>query len=590
MSKISKWIDSTSLFFRVAFIVLISIILVFICTSIITINISKNVLVDTFSKSNYKILGQITDSLEVLNDNIINIMNVIDSSNDFQKYFTLTNVDSKENFRTLYNMQTTIDSVPEKDFNDITVLAIGINGESFLIGHNYFKFNTDEVLKSNLTKNALQNKDTVFYQYSEFPVINSKDKTNSITAIKVLTDKKTKEVYGFVYVIINQDDFRKYYLPFVGSSNSITMLTKEGTIISSSRTYEIGSSDTQLLDISNNIQNNDLKYIDTKLNSKDVAILSKHLPTYNFNIVGIIEKNVILNEVYNTSQIYFVTLLIALIFLILTSITIKRTTKPLSTLSHKMSQITNGDFKNYVQVKGNYEVRELSSAFNFMLDDLNSYIDEKMKMEKDKRKAEIHALQMQINPHFLYNTLASIKWLIWQGDNDKSIKTIDAFISLLRNTISNKNEMITINEEIENLKNYVLINHIRYGDKISVNFFVMPQCENYIIPKLILQPFIENSFFHGFVDRDNGFIHVFINEKEGNIICEIIDNGVGIPKENVSNILHSHSNNNDHFTSIGVNNVNDRVKLLYGDEYGVTITSEINLGTTVKIVIPAQNS
>lgn len=590
MSKISKWIDSTSLFFRVAFIVLISIILVFICTSIITINISKNVLVDTFSKSNYKILGQITDSLEVLNDNIINIMNVIDSSNDFQKYFTLTNVDSKENFRTLYNMQTTIDSVPEKDFNDITVLAIGINGESFLIGHNYFKFNTDEVLKSDLTKNALQNKDTVFYQYSEFPVINSKDKTNAITAIKVLTDKKTKEVYGFVYVIINQDDFRKYYLPFVGSSNSITMLTKDGTIISSSRTYEIGSSDMQLLDISNNIQNNDLKYINTKLNSKDVAILSKHLPTYNFNIVGIIEKNVILDEVYNTSQIYFVTLLIALIFLILTSITIKRTTKPLSTLSHKMSQITNGDFKNYVQVKGNYEVRELSSAFNFMLDDLNSYIDEKMKMEKDKRKAEIHALQMQINPHFLYNTLASIKWLIWQGDNDKSIKTIDAFISLLRNTISNKNEMITINEEIENLKNYVLINHIRYGDKISVNFFVMPQCENYIIPKLILQPFIENSFFHGFVDRDNGFIHVFINEKEGNIICEIIDNGVGIPKENVSNILHSHSNNNDHFTSIGVNNVNDRVKLLYGDEYGVTITSEINLGTTVKIVIPAQNS
>ena len=590
MSKISKWIDSTSLFFRVAFIVLISIILVFICTSIITINISKNVLVDTFSKSNYKILGQITDSLEVLNDNIINIMNVIDSSNDFQKYFTLTNVDSKENFRTLYNMQTTIDSVPEKDFNDITVLAIGINGESFLIGHNYFKFNTDEVLKSDLTKNALQNKDTVFYQYSEFPVINSKDKTNAITAIKVLTDKKTKEVYGFVYVIINQDDFRKYYLPFVGSSNSITMLTKDGTIISSSRTYEIGSSDMQLLDISNNIQNNDLKYINTKLNSKDVAILSKHLPTYNFNIVGIIEKNVILDEVYNTSQIYFVTLLIALIFLILTSITIKRTTKPLSTLSHKMLQITNGDFKNYVQVKGNYEVRELSSAFNFMLDDLNSYIDEKMKMEKDKRKAEIHALQMQINPHFLYNTLASIKWLIWQGDNDKSIKTIDAFISLLRNTISNKNEMITINEEIENLKNYVLINHIRYGDKISVNFFVMPQCENYIIPKLILQPFIENSFFHGFVDRDNGFIHVFINEKEGNIICEIIDNGVGIPKENVSNILHSHSNNNDHFTSIGVNNVNDRVKLLYGDEYGVTITSEINLGTTVKIVIPAQNS
>lgn len=117
-----------------------------------------------------------------------------------------------------------------------------------------------------------------------------------------------------------------------------------------------------------------------------------------------------------------------------------------------MSQVKNGDFKNYVQVKGSSEVRDLSSTFNSMLDDLNSYMNEKMTMEKEKRKAEIHALQMQINPHFIYNTLSSVKWLIWQDDTDKSIKTIDAFISLLRNTISNKNEMITINEEIENLK------------------------------------------------------------------------------------------------------------------------------------------
>lgn len=158
-------------------------------------------------------------------------------------------------------------------------------------------------------------------------------------------------------------------------------------------------------------------------------------------------------------------------------------------------------------------------------------------MQKEKRKAEIHALQMQINPHFIYNTLASIKWLMWQGSTEKSIQTIDAFISLLRNTISNKNEMITIQKEIENLNNYVLINHIRYGDNINVNFFVMPNCENYVIPKLILQPFIENAFFHGFNERNNGSIHVFVNEQNQNLICEIIDNGVGMTDEEVKKIL-----------------------------------------------------
>lgn len=588
MFKISKFMHSTSLFFRVASIVLISIISVFLFTSIITINISKNVLVDTFSKSNYKILNQITDSLGNLNDNIINIMNVIDSSSDFENYLTLTNMSSAANYKTIYNMDKILDSVPSNDFDNITVLVVGTNGESFLRGHNYFKFDTNAILESELTKNAILNKDKVIYQYSDFELVNSKSNSSSITAIKVLYNDITKNIYGFVYVIISQDDFRKYYLPFVGNSNDITLLSKDGLVVSSSKKSQIGTENLKLLNISNKIQTNDWYYFNTILDSRDVTVLSKYLPTYNFNIVGIIDKNIILDEVYNTSQIYFVTIMIAFIFLIITFFTIRRTTNPISTLSYKMSKVANGDFKNYVQVKGSSEVRDLSSTFNSMLDDLNSYMNEKMTMEKEKRKAEIHALQMQINPHFIYNTLSSVKWLIWQDDADKSIKTIDAFILLLKNTISNKNEMITINEEIQNLKNYVLINHIRYGDNIKVNFFIMPQCENYIIPKLILQPFIENSFFHGFVDKDSGFIHVFINEQNGNIICEIIDNGIGISKDDISNILHSSSNKSNHFTSIGINNVNDRIKLLYGDKYGVTITSELNIGTTVKIIIPAK--
>ena len=195
---------------------------------------------------------------------------------------------------------------------------------------------------------------------------------------------------------------------------------------------------------------------------------------------------------------------------------------------------------------------------------------------------------MQINPHFIYNTLASVKWLIWQGRIEKSTETIDAFISLLQNTISNKDEMITIAQEIENLKNYVLINHIRYGDSISVNFFVMPNCEEYIVPKLIFQPFIENAFFHGFTDKESGSIHVFINEKDGILICEIIDNGIGICDKDMKNLFTKSYKRHEHYTSIGINNVHDRIKLLYGDKYGVAITSELDKGTTVRITMPAQ--
>ena len=290
---------------------------------------------------------------------------------------------------------------------------------------------------------------------------------------------------------------------------------------------------------------------------------------------------------FNTSKIYIFNILIVIFFVIITFQIIRKTTKPLSLLSKKMSKISSGNFNDYLEVSGSSEVRQLTTAYNYMLDDINKYMIDIIQIEKEKRIAEIHALQMQINPHFLYNTLTSIKWLIWQNANEKSVKTIDAFIALLQNTISNKHEMITIDEEIQNLKNYVFINHIRYGDKIKVNYFVNPECNNYKIPKLILQPFIENSFFHGFTDRDQGLISVFFNNEDNNIIAEIIDNGVGIPENNISNIFDSNSLK-EHFTSIGINNVNDRIKLLYGDDYGVTISSELNFGTSVKIVFPIE--
>lgn len=166
-----------------------------------------------------------------------------------------------------------------------------------------------------------------------------------------------------------------------------------------------------------------------------------------------------------------------------------------------------------------------------MVDELDSYIHSLIQVEKDKRAAEIHTLQMQINPHYIYNTLASIKWLIWQGDTQKTTGVIDAFIALLRNTISNTDEFVTVEQEIQNLKNYVLINQARYGDSVSAEFYVTPQCSSYRVPKLILQPFVENAFFHGFADGRRGKIQVFVKEEGDCLRFEIRDDGIGIKTE-----------------------------------------------------------
>ncbi|MCD8500349.1 MAG: histidine kinase [Bacillaceae bacterium] len=194
-----------------------------------------------------------------------------------------------------------------------------------------------------------------------------------------------------------------------------------------------------------------------------------------------------------------------------------------------------------------------------------------------------------MNPHFLYNTLTSIKFMVQQGDKEDASNTINALISLLQNTIGNISETVSIEQEIINLKNYVFINLKRYGNRIKVNYLVEPTCFSYQIPKLILQPFIENAFFHAFNHKLEGRINVLV-WKEGEILlCEITDDGDGM-EVSEENSLPETKRNRKLFSGIGVKNVNDRIKLIYGDLYGVSIKSELNIGTTVTIRIPITES
>src|SRR5471030_279856 len=224
MLKISKFLHSTSLFFRVASIVLVSIILVSLSTSIIVIKISKDTLVDTFSKSNYKVLTQISDNFIDLNDKIINCMNAIDSIQDFQRYFTEAELSPQVNYSTIYNMKTKLAKMaPEKDFIDITVLSIGLNGKTFIGNNDLLIADPLEILNADITKNALANKNIISYQYIDHGFTKFTKYSSAIVTIKVLCDKYTREPYGLVYVLINQNTFQKYYDYFVGNGNNITI-------------------------------------------------------------------------------------------------------------------------------------------------------------------------------------------------------------------------------------------------------------------------------------------------------------------------------------------------------------------------------
>jgi len=209
-----------------------------------------------------------------------------------------------------------------------------------------------------------------------------------------------------------------------------------------------------------------------------------------------------------------------------------------------------------------------------------------MEVQQQKREAELEALQRQINVHFLYNTLATIKFLTQQGKKEEATAMIHSLTLLLQFTLGDMDEVTQVEKEIEALKHYVNINQKRYGNNIKVHFFVAPDATDCEIPKLILQPFVENAFFHGFQEKKEGDIQVFIWCEDNQLICEVMDNGDGFNLETVQNYKESKA----YFSGVGITNVKERIQLLYGAKYGIVLDSNPNQGTRIRVILPLSRS
>ena len=200
------------------------------------------------------------------------------------------------------------------------------------------------------------------------------------------------------------------------------------------------------------------------------------------------------------------------------------------------------------------------------------------------RKTELKALQAQINPHFLYNTLDSIQWMCEQDNSKEAVEMVGALAKLFRISISHGNEFITINDELRHAESYLIIQSYRYKNQFTYSFDVDESLLGYMCNKITIQPFIENAIYHG-LDRmvDEGEIRICVRADGKDIIITVADNGLGMTKEQCETILKKDRSDSK---GIGVKNVNDRLKIYFGDEYGISIESELDVGTTVKIKIP----
>lgn len=312
------------------------------------------------------------------------------------------------------------------------------------------------------------------------------------------------------------------------------------------------------------------------------------MKTTGWTLVSMVPYKSVMAETMAISGVMILAVVITLIVtLLLLNRILTGVVKPLKKLEKYMVQVNPDNMDQRMEILTDDEIGHLSMKFNQMMDRIRNLKEQVIEEQEDKRKYELQALQAQINPHFLYNTLDSIIWMAETNDSNIVAMT-EALAKLFRISLNKGNEEISLERELEHVKNYLIIQSMRYADKFTYEISVDPGVERCRTIKLILQPIVENCIYHGIKKkRGTGKITIRAYRREQNLIIEVSDDGCGMPKEICRKILSDEiESENISGSGIGVKNVNERIQLRFGKKYGLSYSSEEGVGTTVTYVLP----
>ena len=312
------------------------------------------------------------------------------------------------------------------------------------------------------------------------------------------------------------------------------------------------------------------------------------MKTTGWTLVSMVPYKSVMAETMAISGVMILAVAITLIVtLLLLNRILTGVVKPLKKLEKYMVQVNPDNMDQRMEILTDDEIGHLSMKFNQMMDRIRNLKEQVIEEQEDKRKYELQALQAQINPHFLYNTLDSIIWMAETNDSNIVAMT-EALAKLFRISLNKGNEEISLERELEHVKNYLIIQSMRYADKFTYEISAEPGVERCRTIKLILQPIVENCIYHGIKKkRGSGHISIRAFQQEKNLIIKVSDDGCGMTEEIRSKILSDEIEpENISGSGIGVRNVNERIQLRFGKEYGIFYESEEGKGTTVTYVLP----
>ena len=322
------------------------------------------------------------------------------------------------------------------------------------------------------------------------------------------------------------------------------------------------------------------------------VITVKSVGYTGWKLIGVTpERGFSLNNLKTNLFVVFVSAFFLFILALINAYISNRITIPIQKLEESVGELEAGKLDTQIYIGGSYEIQHLGRSIGDMAARIQKLMDDIVAEHESKRKSEFDTLQSQINPHFLYNTLDIIVWMIENEQKAEAVKIVTALARFFRISLSKGKSIITVRDELEHVRNYLMIQQMRFKNKFEYKIDADPESLDLASLKLMLQPLVENAIYHGmeFMDGD-GEILIQARLKDGELWFTIQDNGLGMPLEQAESLL-SHGapvhSSTGRGSGIGVKNVNERIRLYFGKEYGLSIFSEPDEGTTIHIHLPA---
>ena len=547
-----------------------------------SIRFTKSNLMDNSEKNSRQLIEQVNFNIENYIDYMENISQVIMNNRDITGYLfddgTETGEDLKEAFQTILHART--------DIYNIAVL--GDNGKYF-INNGSDSLNLRARLKDKeWYQDAKMAESKILISSSHVQNLVKNDYKWVVTLSRGITNPATGRVEGLLVIDLNYaviNDLcesislgNKGYVYILDRKGEIVYHPQQQLILSGVKKEllkEVSASKTSLTHVDENGENK----IYTPFHSKKTGWTIVGV-NYTSELAG---NEVAMRTMYTGAA--FLLILLACLFAVFLSAKI---TRPIKQLQAAMKEVQEGKFQPVsIETAGEDEISSLTHSFNSMTERIDELMKKNSKEQAEKRKSELKALQSQINPHFLYNTLDSIIWLIETEDSEQAINMTSVLARFFRQAIGNSNIYVTVWQELEYTRNYLLIQQMRYKDKVAFDIRVDSEVMECAIVKLVLQPLVENALYHGLKYKtEQGNILIFGYRQDETVILKVMDDGVGMTKEALNCIFQKKTDQKHN--GVGMKNIQDRLNMYYGPGFGLSVDSREGEGTTVTITIPYQ--